>query len=194
MTKAIGLCYGRFPTTRLGPRWGPWRGRALRARKCAECSAKKKPKSRNESGADALAVLDAQAIIAALTREAVAPAVEALLRSVDDPPCISAVNVVEVIDVLARTRGIPVDVVREKVNWLVVGALEVVPLDEHIGGLAGQLRARHYDRKSRAVSLADCCSLATAMARIERLATADTALAQMAAEEGVTVVHLASRP
>ena len=137
-----------------------------------------------------MTVLDAQAVVAALTGEPAAPQVESLLRSAGDPPCISAVNVAEVIDVLTRGKGITVGIVRERLNWLVVGALEVVPLDEHTGGLAGELRARHYVRNSRPVSLADCCALATAMTRAERIATADIALAQMAREEGVEVVPL----
>lgn len=129
--------------------------------------------------------------MAALMREPAALQVESLLRSVSDPPCISTVNVVEVVDVLTRVRGIPGDVVREKLNWLVVGALEVIPLDEHTGRHAGELRARHYDRNRRPVSLADCCALATAIARAEPLATADKTLAEMSVAEGVAVIALA---
>jgi predicted nucleic acid-binding protein len=125
-----------------------------------------------------------------LTGEPAASEVERLLRAVEDPPCISAVNIAETVDVLARIRVTPMDDVQQKLDWLVLASLEVVPVDEHIGRLAGELRARHYDRTVRPLSLADCIAAATAIARAEALATSDPALAATARSEGVRVVSL----
>ncbi len=53
-----------------------------------------------------------------------------------------------------------------------------------------ELRAKHYHRERRPVSIADCICLATALRLKEDLATTDPALAAVAREEGVTVVAL----
>jgi len=139
---------------------------------------------------EALSVLDAQAFVAALTGEPAAAEVESLLRDRDDPPRISAVNLGEVLDVLVRHKGFSVEEVTEKLAWLAVGGLEVVAVDEPIGLLAGELHARHHDRATRAVSLADCLALATALALGQRLATSDPPLLEMARGEGCEVVAL----
>ncbi len=138
-----------------------------------------------------MSVLDAQAIVAVLIGEPAAAEVEALLRDRDDPPRVSAVNLGEVLDVLARHRGLGVEAISEKLNWLVVGGLEVVAVDGRTGLLAGELHARHYDRAKRAVSMADCVALATASLLRERLATSDPALADVARREGCEVIALA---
>jgi PIN domain nuclease of toxin-antitoxin system len=138
----------------------------------------------------ALTVLDAQAIVAALLGEPATAEVEAILRDVSDPPRISAVNVAEVIDVLVRRHGAAPDDVLQRLEWLQVGGLATVAADEAIGLLAGRLRARHYRSSDRAVSLADCVALATALHLGDRLATADPALADLAAEEGCRIVAL----
>jgi uncharacterized protein with PIN domain len=138
----------------------------------------------------ALSVLDGQAVIAALTGEPAAREVEALLRADEDPPSISAVNVAEVIDVLVRGKGRGIDEVVERLAWLEVAGLEIIPVDGPIGQRAGDLRARHYDRATRPVSLADCAALATAITAHDRLATSDPALAAMARVEGCEVIPL----
>lgn len=148
------------------------------------------PRPRSASGAGSLTVLDAQALVAGLTDEPARPEVEALLRDVEDPPAISAANLAEVVDVLVRKLGFPVAEVEHRLDWLVRSALDVLPVDEAIGLLAGTLRSRHYHRTTRPVSLADCVGLATAVVRAERLATSDPALAAMARAEGVQVVAL----
>lgn len=99
-------------------------------------------------------------------------------------------NLGEVLDVLVRHRGLPVDEVTEKLTWLTVGGLEVVELDERAGLLAGELHARYYDRARRPVSMADCLALATARLRGERLATSDPPLAEIARGEGCEVIAL----
>ncbi len=138
----------------------------------------------------ALSVLDAQAIVAALTGEPAAPAVERLLRDEEDTPRVSALNLAEVLDVLVRHQGWDAETVAERLRWLVVGGLEVVPVDESIGKRAGLLHAVHYHRSERPLSLADCVALATALTLDERLATSDPVLLAVARKEGCARVAL----
>jgi PIN domain nuclease of toxin-antitoxin system len=145
---------------------------------------------RARSGARALTVLDAFALVAFLADEPAAHDVEAILRDRHDEPAIGAANVAEAIDVLVRIYHHPVDLVDERLGWLLVGPVTVLDVDEAVGRLAGRLRARHYDRRSRQVSLADCLCLATAMTAGQPIATADPALADIARAEGVAVTPL----
>lgn len=134
-----------------------------------------------------MSVLDAQAVVAALVGEPAAGAVEVLLRGGSGPPRISAVNVAEIIDVLARFRSQGIASVEERLDWLMAGGLEVAVVDEAVARRAGVLRARHYHARRRAVSLADCMALATAIALDDVLATSDPHLLDTAAAEGCPV-------
>ncbi len=81
----------------------------------------------------------------------------------------------------------------ETMNALILlesGGLEIAVIDVDIGISAGDLHARHYDRKTSPLSMADCAALATAIALGEPLATSDPHLAAAARAEGVTVVSL----
>jgi predicted nucleic acid-binding protein len=135
-------------------------------------------------------VLDAQAVVAFLRGEPAAAEVAALLRATDAPPVISAVNEAEVLDVMVRIIGRTVDEVEQRLDWLRAGGLEVIPVDEPLARSAGYLRAVHYDRMQRPISLADCIALATALDRGDRLATSDGPLADVARREGCGVVAL----
>ena len=141
-------------------------------------------------GAPPVTVLDAQAVVAALTGEPAAPEVEALLRDAVDRPSISAINLAEVLDVLVRHQGWPAGEVEEKLRWLTLGGLEVVAVDEPVGLSAGRLHAHHYHRTRRPLSLADCAALATALSLGQRLATSDPALLVAAGDEGCRVIAL----
>jgi predicted nucleic acid-binding protein len=55
---------------------------------------------------------------------------------------------------------------------------------------AGLLRAGHYHRKNRAVSLADCVAAETARPAGSLLATADPHLLDMCRAEGIAVIPL----
>ena len=44
------------------------------------------------------------------------------------------------------------------------GGLEIAVVDHDIGVAAGRLHARHYDRKTSPLSMADCVALATSAA------------------------------
>ncbi len=75
-------------------------------------------------------------------------------------------------------------------DWLLAGGLRVVPVDETIGRAGGRLRAEHYHRRDRKLSVADCIALATAEALHEPLATSDPAIAATAEAIGVAVIPL----
>lgn len=137
-----------------------------------------------------MTVLDAYALVAALTGEAAAPEVEAILRS-DEPSHVSAVNLAEVHDQLVRVRARDEDDVVVALELLAVGGLETVPADARLARRAGEWRAAHYHRERCAVSLADCFAAATADRLGEALATSDPHLAAMARALGIEIVALA---
>ena len=80
--------------------------------------------------------------------------------------------------------------VLERLDWLVAGGLEVGAVDEDIGRAAGRIRAAHYDRRHRPVSLADCVALVTALRLDEALTTSDSVLIGVARSEGCQVIGL----
>lgn len=86
-------------------------------------------------------------------------------------------------------RRAPVDAM-SALTLLESGGLQVAPIDASIGIAAGELHARHYDRKTSPLSMADCVALATAAALGEPLATSDKPLAAEAQAEGVAVIPL----
>lgn len=137
-----------------------------------------------------MTVLDAQAVVALLLGEPAARRVADLIRDESSPAVISALNVAELFDVLVRVHGrAPVDV-GEKLDWLIAGGLAIVPMDEPLARSAGLIRAEHYDRLRRPLSLADCVALATAVERNDALATADRPLSEAAARRGVDIITL----
>lgn len=113
-----------------------------------------------------------------------------ILHDRESIPMVSAVTVGETMDVLVRVRHHRVEHCDAQLQLLYSGGLEVVPVDEEIGRLAGLLRARHWNRDSRPVSLADCTALATAILNQEAIATADAALIGAARAEGHPVIVL----
>lgn len=134
-----------------------------------------------------MTVLDAQAVVALLLNERSADRVIGLI---EHQAAISAVNVAEVIDVIARGHERDAEEVSERIDWLVAGGLVVVPVTDDVARSAGALRSREYHRSRNPLSLADCVALATAMSRGEPLATADRPLAETARRNHVRVVRL----
>ena len=137
-----------------------------------------------------MTVLDAQAIVAFLVGEPAAPDVRAIFERRDDQRLLSAANLAEVIDILVRSLGHPEAVVRERLTWLEAGGVVTVDVDGDIGRSAGSLRARHYDRRSRPLSLGDCIALATALRFRHVLATSAEPLVRAALSEGCDVLPL----
>jgi predicted nucleic acid-binding protein len=134
-------------------------------------------------------VLDAAALVAFLTDEPARGLVETLLRR-RPPPAVSAVNLVEAMDVLVRIRGHDEDAVRDRVDWLIAGGLEIEPVGLRVARSAATIRTRHYHRVQAPISLADAICLATALALGSDLATSDADLAEVAGALGVQVVAL----
>jgi predicted nucleic acid-binding protein len=86
-------------------------------------------------------------------------------------------------------RTLPSDTM-DAIVLLESGGLQIAVIDADIGTSAGELHAKHYDRKTSQLSMADCVALATAIAFGELLATSDPALSTAAHAEGVTVLGL----
>jgi predicted nucleic acid-binding protein len=138
-----------------------------------------------------MTVLDTQAVIALMANEPAADEVESILRGREGIVSISAITIAEIMDVGVRKRGQRVDAMGDRVSALLAAGLVVVPVDEEVGRLAGTLRARHWDRDRRPVSLADCAVLATGMLSGEPIASSDAGLLAAARDEGHPVVPLA---
>lgn len=128
-----------------------------------------------------MTVLDAYALVAYLRKEPAASEVAALLRG---PTVLPAVNAAEVVDQLVRIFGRDADEVCADLALLSYAGMKVEWLSSEIATEAGRLRARHYHRQRRAVSLADCVAAATALALSRPLATSDPALAALVRDEG----------
>lgn len=128
-------------------------------------------------------------MIAALAGEPARAEVEEILRQ-RPAPSISAVHLAEVADWLARIGGRSPAAVRDRLDWLMIGGLEVEPVGVRIARLAASLRVQHYDRTEMPLSLADCLCVATAMTLETGLATTDPYLARIGREIGVEIIAL----
>jgi uncharacterized protein with PIN domain len=133
-------------------------------------------------------LLDAYALVAFLAEEPAADEVEALLRAGDTG--VTVVNLAEAVDVTQRIHRIPLEEIRAAVDALRGDALAVVTHSENDAWKAAELRARHYDRSRRPLSLADCFLIAAAGSN-DRIATSDGPVADTARQESITVVALA---
>jgi PIN domain nuclease of toxin-antitoxin system len=134
-------------------------------------------------------VLDASALVAFLTDEPAKRQVEELLRR-RPPPTISAVNLAETIDTLVRVGGADEGAVRDRVDWLIVGGLEVEPVWLRVARSAAAIRSRHYHHTRAPISHADAVCVATAMTLGSELATCDADLGAVARSLGVPVIAL----
>lgn len=128
-------------------------------------------------------VLDASAIVAFVRGEPAADEVADALRSGE--AAVVAVNVAEVIDVLVRRIGLPMDEVGVVLGRL-IALLDVRPVDVHLARRAGALRARSYDRARAPLSLADCHCI-TAAGPDDVVLSSDVPLLRVAEAEGLTV-------
>ena len=132
-------------------------------------------------------VVDAGPVVSLLLGDAAAPEVAAALTGRD--ACISAVTVGEVLDVLVRVHRVPAEDAVETVWRFLDDVAAAVPAAVEHAERAGRLRARHYHRRDRAVSLADCFVVAVA-GEEDEIATSDSAVAHMASVEGRQVLAL----
>jgi len=136
-----------------------------------------------------LILLDASALIALLAREPAEPAVRAILRGGE--ATMTSVNLAEVVDVMARRYGISPERTRPVLDPLIDEALPIVELAAAEAWRAGELRAAHYDRASRPLSLADCYLIACA-GEGDAVASLDADVEELARAVAVETVALDS--
>lgn len=133
-----------------------------------------------------MTLLDAYAVIGFLADEPVAGEVGALMRR---GGCrLTSLGVAEVIDRMVRVYAADEDEIATDVAQLGLDA--PTPVDASIGILAGQLRARHYHRTTRGVSMADCVLAAAARRTSDPVATPDPHLLGLCHDESIPAIAL----
>jgi predicted nucleic acid-binding protein len=132
-------------------------------------------------------VLDSFAVLALLRDEPAAVQVQQLVES-DEDAALTALGVSEVLDHLVRLAGAEED--EAVLDLAQLGLSAPSPIEAGLAIRSGLLRARHYHRTNRAVSLADCVAAETARSADARLASADAHLLDLCRDEGVEVVPL----
>jgi PIN domain nuclease of toxin-antitoxin system len=115
-------------------------------------------------------LLDAYALIAFLVGGPATQQVRAILREGD--AAVATANLAEVLDVSQRVHGVPIPRAVEILEPLLEGPLIAVPLDSTVARRAAEIRAKHYHRSSRPISLADAVLIGSATPD-DRIATAD---------------------
>jgi predicted nucleic acid-binding protein len=124
-------------------------------------------------------VLDAYALEAYFRLEASAPIVRDMLRG-GEQALISGINLAETLDRMIRLHGMsPAELEADLLDT----GVHVTAVDEPTAFEAARLRAAHYHRTRRAVSIADCCAAALALDRDAPLVTSDPALLGLIADE-----------
>jgi PIN domain nuclease of toxin-antitoxin system len=134
-----------------------------------------------------LIVLDAYAVLALLKGESAAGQVRQLLSG-EDEAALTALGVAEVVDHLIRLVG--ADEEDAVLDVAQLGLDSPSPVDAALALRAGLLRARHYHRRNRAVSLADCVAAETARPAGSSLASADPHLLDLCRDEGIASIAL----
>lgn len=134
-----------------------------------------------------MTLLDAYALIAFLVGGPAAPRVRAILREGD--VAVATANLVEVLEVSQRVHGLPIPRALELIDPLFEEALGTIPLDLDIARRAARIRASHYHRASRPISIADAVLIASAN-QGDRIATADPDVLAVARAEKLDSVGL----
>lgn len=132
-------------------------------------------------------VVDTGPIVSVLIDDGAAGEVAAALDGRHCGVCV--VNVGEVLDVLIRVHRTPVDDASEALDRFLADVARPIPATRALSEQAALLRARHYHRRDRDVSLADCFAIATALPDAD-IATSDPAIAHVARAEGIEVISL----
>jgi len=132
-------------------------------------------------------VVDTGPIVSVLLGDAAGAEVSATLEGRE---CrVSVANVAEVLDVLTRVHRTPAEDASEALDRFLADVARPIPATRALAENAALIRARHYHRRDRDVSLADCFAIATAMPDCE-VATSDAAMARVARAEGLDVIAL----
>jgi uncharacterized protein with PIN domain len=133
-------------------------------------------------------LLDAYALVALLAEEPAAADTERLLREGDCGAVV--VNLAEAVDVACRVHGLDEEEIRSSLEPLVAASvLAAVEASEAMAWRAAELLARHYARRARPLSLADCFLVAAARDG-DAIATADGPVAHVARAEAIDVIAL----
>jgi len=131
-------------------------------------------------------LLDASALLAHLTGQPRGRAVSALLAH--GGLGMATVNLAETVDVLSRRVGY--ERASDALAPLVDGPVaHLLALDATRAWRVGELRARHYHRTRRPVSLADCALIACT-GPDDSIASLDAMLIAMARDEQIDIVDL----
>jgi predicted nucleic acid-binding protein len=133
-------------------------------------------------------LLDAYALIAFLVGGPAASQVRAILR--EGGATVATANLAEALDVSQRLYQLPIARAMDVLEPLFAAPLATRALDLPTAQRAADIRARHYHRSARPISLADAILLASA-GPDDRIATADPDVLAVASDEGVRVVELA---
>ena len=134
-----------------------------------------------------MTLLDAYALIAFLVGGPATQQVRAILREGD--AAVATANLVEVLDVSQRVHGVPIPRAAEILEPLLEGPLTALLLDSTVARRAAEIRARHYHRSSRPISLADAVLIGSAKLG-DRIATADPDILAVAKAEKLESVAL----
>lgn len=132
-------------------------------------------------------LLDANALLAVLLGEPAMDQVMRLLR--EGNAAMTGANIAEVFDVGLRRKGFALTRMTELVQPLFEGPIVPLPVDEGLARRAGELRATHYHRADRRISLADAVLLA-APGPADKVASSDAAVLDLAAELGIETIEL----
>ena len=132
-------------------------------------------------------LLDAYALVAFLVGGPATSQVRALLREGD--AAVTTANLAEALDVSQRVHGLAITRAMEVLEPLFEGSLSSVTLDFATARKAAEIRARHYHRSSRPISLADAILIASTTPGT-RIATADPDVLAVAHAEGLESVAL----
>ena len=134
-----------------------------------------------------MTVLDSFAVLALLRDEPAAGIVARLVRS-DPEARLTSLGVAEVVDHLVRLMDVDED--NAVLDVAQLGLSEPVVVDHVLATRAGFLRARHYHRTARAISMADCVAAEAARASLVALATSDPHLLDTCTAEGISTFVL----
>lgn len=131
-------------------------------------------------------LLDAYALVALLAGRPAGVRVQAMMR---ESAGVTTANLVEAYEVSERQYGVAIARSAEILEPLFDQALMTVPLDRVVARRAAELRAKHYHRAKRPISLADAILLASA-ASDDAIATADPDVLAIATLEGIATIEL----
>lgn len=131
--------------------------------------------------------LDACALIAVIHGEPAMKHVLTILR--EGTAAMTATNVAEVFDVVARKRGIDYGRIADVIEPLFDGPLTLAPVDLDLARRAAEVRTEHYHRKRRSLSLADATLLAAPRSG-DKIASSDADVLAVAAELGIETIKL----